>query len=185
MNGKFKIVLTGLAVLGLAACASTPQQRFASSIQAAQAANWPLVVYQFAHTRVAERVPFRSAEKFDAYVGVGIINSASQPIQKLVFKVADYRGNQPILSPDGRPVTGELTATGSFAPGSSFGVVSKTPIWTKTVASNDNCPRLTGIEVVYKDGSNVEVATQNVSAYLTPQINVNCANYRPTHPYNL
>ncbi len=117
-------------------------------------------------------------------LGVGIINSASQPIQKLVFKVADYRGNQPILSPDGKPVTGELTATGPFEPGSSFGVVSKTLIWTTTVAINDSCPRLTGIEVVYKDGSNVEVAPQNVGEYLTPQVNVNCASYNRNHQYH-
>ncbi|MGH8362150.1 MAG: hypothetical protein ACRESQ_02230 [Gammaproteobacteria bacterium] len=71
MNGKFKVFLAGPAVLALAACASVPQQYFASSVKAAQAANRPLVVYQFAHTRVAERVPFRSAQKFDAYIRCG------------------------------------------------------------------------------------------------------------------
>lgn len=177
MRRILKTFSVGLAVALLAACASTPQQRFASSVEAAQSAKRPLVVYRFAHTRVAERVPFRSAQKFDAYIGVAVINTAQQPIQKLVFSVADYRGNQPILSPDGKPVTGELIATGPFASGSSFAVVSKTPIWTTTVASNDSCPRLTGIEVEYRDGSRVAVPAEIVRSYLTPQINVNCANY--------
>lgn len=179
-----KTGLAGFAALLLAACATSPSTRFASSVEAAQAANRPLVVYQFEGMRIAERVPFRSVQKFDTYVGVGIINTAQQPIQKLVFKVADYRGNQPMMTLNSEPVEGALTATGPFAPGSSFRFATKAPIWTTTVASNDSCPRITGIEVVYQDGSNLEVSPQNVPQYLTPQINVNCANYNRNYQYH-
>lgn len=181
---NIKSILAVVAMLGLAACATAPQQRFARSVEAAQAANRPLVVYRFEGMRVAERVPFRSVQKFDTYVGVGIINTAQQPIQKLVFKVADYRGSQPMMTLNSEPVEGALTAIGPFAPGSSFTFATKAPIWTTTVASNDSCPRITGIEVVYQDGSNLEVSAQNVPQYLAPQINVNCANYNRNYQYH-
>lgn len=179
MRRSFKLFLTGFTVVGLAACASTPQQRFASSIQAAQAANRPVVVYQFEHVRrrVFEPAPFPSAKKFDTYVGMSIINTAEQPIQRVVFNITDYRGGRPVLNGNGEPLNGKLVATGPFVPGSSYGIVSKTPIWSAVGVGNDGCARVTGIEVTYQDGSRVAVPAETVRSYLTPQINVNCASY--------
>lgn len=177
MRRIFKIFSTGLAVVLLAACASTPQQRFASSVKDAQLANRPLVVYRFEHARVPERTADTTvrAHEFSTYVGVAFINTARQPIQKLILRFADYRDNRPMLISGGKPVEGTLVATGPFAADRSYGFVTK--IWTTAVASNDSCPRLTGIEVTYQDGSRVAVPAETVSSYLTPQINVNCANY--------
>ncbi|HKT31228.1 MAG TPA: hypothetical protein VJS89_01890 [Gammaproteobacteria bacterium] len=179
MRRIFTVFSIGLAVALLAACASTPQQRFASSVKAAQAANRPLVVYLFEHVRrrVFEPVPFPSAKKFDTYVGMGIINTAAQPIQQVVFNITDYRGDHPVLNGSGDPLNGKLVAIGPFVPGRSYGIVSKTPIWSAVSVGNDGCPRVTGIEVTYQNGSRVAVPAETVRSYLTPQINVNCASY--------
>lgn len=182
MNGNLKLVLMGLAVAALAACASAPQQRFASSVKAAQAANRPLVVYAFGATNPLTGYSFKAAKynkyTYGIYLGIGVINAGLQPIQKLVLKVADYRGHQPILSVDGKLQQAELTWVGPLAPGGSRAMVTPAPVWMIHAVSAYTfpaCPRLTGIKILYRDGSTLVVPTQDVEQYLTPQINVNCA----------
>lgn len=185
MNGKFRIILTGLVVALLAACASTPQQRFASSVKAAQAANRPLVIYGFGtdYTRTGniENFVFDNHE-FGAQQGLAVINTASKPIQKLAFTIEYYHKSRPALDQDGQPIAWTLIADGPLAPGSSRFVVETVPkpIVLDRLASG--CPHLVGIQGEYADGSTFEVDSHNASRYLTPQINVNCIYYYGSYP---
>ena len=153
--------------MGLAACASTPSARFASSVKDAQATNRPLVIYQFdtaANYMRFEHYP--SNYVYGVYAGLSFINTAQVPIQKVVFDITT-------VSLDGKPITGDVTAVGDFLPGNSYSVVSKSPLWT--VTHGYACPSLTGIKVLYQDGSTATVTVPEAAPYLTPQINTDCA----------
>ncbi|HVC37025.1 MAG TPA: hypothetical protein VNF46_01355, partial [Gammaproteobacteria bacterium] len=140
-----KTVVIGCTALGLAACASTPSTRFASNVKDAQAANRPLVIYQFATAlRYQGLEHYPSNAVYGAYAGLSFINTTQVPIQKVVFDIST-------VSRDGKPITGELTAVGNFLPGSSYSVVSKAPLWTASYGNA--CPSLTGVKVRYQDGS--------------------------------
>ncbi|MGH8306863.1 MAG: hypothetical protein ACRER0_01170 [Gammaproteobacteria bacterium] len=163
-----KTALIGITVLGLAACASTPTARFASSVEAAKAANRPIVIYQFAtFNRFASHGHYPSFPVYGTLAGLSFINTAQVPINKVVFTISSTTQDQ-------KPVTGDLIALGDFTPGSSYSVVSRSPLWNST--SVYPCPRLTGITVFYQDGSSVDVKASNTAQYLTSQINIHCAN---------
>ena len=168
----------GLAVALLAACASTPQQRFASSVKAAQNANRPVVIYGFgnwvARNGNIENGIFRSPE-FGARHVLAVINTAAQPIQKLAFKIEYYNKDRPALDQDGQPIAWTMIAKGPLSSGSSHVVQGYVPQRIVQDRLASGCPRLVRIEGEFQDGTTFTVTSQQVRQYLTPQINVSCA----------
>ena len=181
MNGKFKIVLTGLVVALLAACATAPPQRFASSVEAAQSANRPLVIYQFEAGHVAGNWASHLTRKFSTYAGVAFISTAHEPIQKLAFRLAYYQGDHPVLDANGKPIEGTLVAEGPFVPGSHQAVLGRTPIWVTNSLALHGCARLTGMDVTYEDGRTLVVSADTLGQYAAPKLNVDCARYFPSN----
>lgn len=191
MDLKPRIVLTCLAVIGLAACASTPQQRYAGRIKAAQTAGRPLVVYGLSgafESKPRRGTRVNSTKAISYWLKVGFINTAHEPIEKLIFRVGveNLASNKPVLGANGEPVQARLTAEGPFAPGSSNVVVGgrRAATWPVAAAAllapGNSCMRLDGIDVVYPGGTKVVVRQQEVDAYLIPQMRtgIRCAYFQ-------
>lgn len=189
MHDKFKLALTGLAVLGLAACATAPRQRYASSVKAAQAAGRPLVVYGLGGTyglKVVSRKPQEYEPAY--YVAIQFINVDPMPLQKLTFTLSASFDYKPVLNADGTPLQIDLSTAGPVAPGAAAAVVASLPLTeAQSVALGGACLQLDGIQVTKFSGQGTrEMSASQASAYLTPQMKprVICAPYpaRPSYP---
>ena len=181
MNMKFKIVLTGLATILVAACASAPPQHFASGVEAVQSANRPVFIYQFEAGRVAGNWASHLTRKFSTYAGVAFINTAHAPIQKLAFRLAYYHDDQPVLDANGKPIGGTLVAEGPFVPGSHQAVLGRTPLWVTNNPALHGCARLTGMDVTFEDGRTLVVSADALGQYAAPKLNIHCARYFPSN----
>ncbi|MHB8425174.1 MAG: hypothetical protein ACYDB9_08490 [Gammaproteobacteria bacterium] len=175
-----KMVLIGLATLMFTACATvSPARRFAGSVAAAQQAHRPLVIYRLnTQTNLGYYPFYRMHGRYAAFTQVGFINTAQQPIERVVFQLSAYDGNRRVLDTHGRPLTRALIALGPFAAGHHGELVSKDPVWTSRNMIN-SCARLTGIRVFYADGSSVAVGAAETPRYLTPQISPSGCTYYP------
>ncbi|MHB8406474.1 MAG: hypothetical protein ACYDCJ_13765 [Gammaproteobacteria bacterium] len=186
-----KTALIGLALLGLAACASTPNERFAGNVTAAVNAQRPLVIYQFLSAPTL--IYYKNANRyrnlayanrykiFNKFTAVSFINTAQQPIQHVTFQFAAYNDSyQPVMNQNGQPVVKNLTVHGAIAPGADRTLVNANIVWTIPPGNGLGCIRLTGIHIVYADGSSVAVAAPEVGQYLAPQISNTCG-VPPSH----
>ena len=164
------MVLIGLATLMFTACTTvSPTRRFAGSVAAAQRAHRPLVVYRLYTQTVASNFPLWINRRYAMFTRVGFINTAQQPLKRVVFQLSAYNGNRPVLNRRGRPLTRDLVALGPFAAGSHEELVTKDPVWASR-SEIHFCGRLQGIRVFYPDGSLVAVGAAETPRYLTPQI---------------
>jgi len=179
-----KMVLIGLVALAITACATvSPTRRFASSVASAQHSHRPLVIYRLNALTTGYHPLYRTHSRYATFAQVSFINTAQQPIERVVFRLSAYNGTRLALNPRGRPLTQNLIALGPFATRHYGELVSKDPVWTSR-SENTSCARLTGIRVFYADGSSVAVAAPEVPRYLTPQINPDCTYYYPSGFYN-
>ncbi len=179
-----KMILIGLAVLAITACATvSPTRRFAGSVASAQHSHRPLVIYRLNTLTTGYHPLYRTHSRYATFAQVSFINTAQQPIERVVFRLSAYNGTRLALNPRGRPLTQNLIALGPFATGHYGELVSKDPVWTSR-SENTSCARLTGIRVFYVDGSSVAVAAPEVPRYLTPQLDPHCTYYYPSGFYN-
>lgn len=177
MNTEFKFLLASLAILGLAACATTPQQRYASSIKAAQAANRPVVVYQFLASSFSYRLRSYDNWGYQSDVGLGFINASTRPIKSLTFVLAYDDHNHPVLGGNGKPFEDRVVADGPFPPGVSRAVISRINWPGRAPSVSFACPKLTGMNVTYQDGSTMNVPTAQLGEYAVPDLYLDCAYY--------
>jgi hypothetical protein len=159
-----------LAASLLAACASTPQQRFSESVNAARQDGQPLLVYMLYTT--------------DSYAGdntrptilpmirIGFINTGDQPIDKVDFDFEAYRNSRPVWDDQGKPFFNSVTATGPIAPGADVDMQTPNAVFVtdRLIA----CAKLTGIQIDFHDGTSTTVPASDVVKYQTRQLRVDC-----------
>jgi hypothetical protein len=182
-------MIIGLVALGLTACASSPAERFASSVKAAKQAGQPLTIYEWKYG--PSWIYGNAAIEPGIYAALGFINTADQPIKTVEFRIAAYRGKHPMLDTQGNPQVSTLDANGPFEPGSSQMAITSQPLWAladdnnrahiywafdgRSDSSMPNCFRLAGIQIEYADGTSRNIDAQQAVSYFTPQVNKDCA----------
>ncbi|MGH8371585.1 MAG: hypothetical protein ACRETO_02480 [Gammaproteobacteria bacterium] len=184
-----QLLILGLMTLGLAACASSPTERFAGSVKAAKQAGRPLTIYEWKYG--PSWIYNDTAIEPGIYAGLGFINTADQPIKKVEFTIAAYRGKHPVLNAQGEPLVYTLAAVGPFNPDSSQLAVTSKPLWALADSNNrsrvyrafdggsdsfmPNCFHVSGIRIEYESGTSTSVTAEQASTYFTPQVNKDCA----------
>jgi hypothetical protein len=142
----------GLSIAALAACASTPQQRYADDIAAAKKAGAPLLVYYVYVSHTA---------RYEPQTHVDFFNIAAQPIASVDFQMEPYQMGGPVKDSDGKPLFNTVTAQGPYVQESSQEVLFKDPIWTaKTFI---DCARITSMNIHFQDNSVVTLTGGKLS----------------------
>jgi hypothetical protein len=157
-------------VASLAACASTPQQRFASEVAGAKQADQPLLVYMlYTGNNYAGD---NNKPTILPYVRLGFINTGDQAIARVDFQFEAYRNSRPVWDEQGRPFLATVTATGPVAPGADLDMQTPDAVFMtdRLIA----CAQLIGLQVDYTDGSSATVPSNQVKAYQTHQLRVDC-----------
>lgn len=194
---NIRISLVAAFALVSAATIGMPGVGFARGIQADATAGRPLQISGFlsGHTPVYYKnrnryraLAYHSDKRiFNRFTAIRFENSGAQAIEKITFQLAAYDDvYRPILGESGKPVVKNLVATGPFAPRTTHTLVNANTVWAIPADSGLGCIRMSGIRVVYADGSMVSIPKAEVKDHFPVWLSNKCgvpAGTQTQHPY--
>lgn len=180
---KWRIIVLAIVALTFADSANIAGAQPANTgigttrepLQVYQLLSGPTWVYYKNHNRYRNLAYSNHVKIFNRFTAVSFINTASQSIQQVTFKLAaDSDGYRPVLGANGQPVIKQLVASGPFAPGAKQTLVNATVVWSIPPGNGLGCVLLSGIQIVYVDGSSTSVSAADIGQYLAAHLNNKC-----------
>jgi predicted small secreted protein len=154
---RLGIMLCATAIL-LAACSATA--RFSGAVNDAKQAGRPIVVYEIN--------PHTEAGEHSRPLGVYFINTASEPLQSVAFKLLPYQSYTPM-----HRAIKVFTARGPFAPNHAYRFLGSKRAWHKFEGYLE-CVHLIGMTVRRIDGRVTRIDKGKIDEYVTPNVNTPC-----------